>query len=131
MSNVAFSGAVRQAFKQSKDMPPVGQGKNPLVGFALGFCFGPIGVGAYLKSWGDFFLTLTIVLGGTFVTGGVAAPVLWCICGAWAYSRIRNSNNPSPRSLVGDSASNPSLTSHDSDLSSSGRENVILRTRDS
>lgn len=131
MSNVAFSGAVRHAFKQSKDMPPVGKGKNPLVGFAMGFCFGPFGVGAYLKSWGDFFLTLTIVLGGTFVTGGIAAPVLWCICGAWAYSRIRNSNSPSPDSSPDDSVSTPLLTSHNGDTSCTGRENVVLCARDS
>ncbi|MFO0831529.1 MAG: hypothetical protein U0637_06770 [Phycisphaerales bacterium] len=127
MSNVAFSGAVRQVFKQSKNMPPVGKGKNPLVGFAMGFCFGPFGVGAYLRSWGDFFVTLAIVLGGTFVTGGVAAPVLWCICGAFAYTRIRNSNSPLSDPAAGESADTPLFTEHPADVSSHERENVIVR----
>ena len=131
MSNIVFSNAVRQAFKQSNGMPPVAKGKNPLVGFAMGFLFGPFGVGLYLKSWGDFFLTLTIVLVGTFVTGGVAAPVLWCVSGAWAYKRIHDSNKPPSASSAGDSAGTPLLTSQPSDFSSNGRENVVVRGRNS
>ena len=129
MSNAVFSQAVRGAFKQSKGMPPVGNGKNPLVGFAMGFLFGPFGVGGYLRSWGDFFLTLTIVLGGTFVTGGVAAPVLWCICGAWAYTRIRNSNTPSLSPVSPEAAIPPLFAGGEHDAPTAGRENVIVRTR--
>lgn len=128
MSNIVFSNAVRQAFKQSNGMPPVAKGKNPLVGFAMGFLFGPIGVGLYLKSWGDFFLTLTIVLVGSFVTAGVAAPVLWCVSGAWAYKRIHDSNKPPSDSSITNQASAPLLTSHESDVSSNGRENVVVRS---
>lgn len=131
MSNVVFSRAVGQAFKQSKGMPPVGKGKNPLVGFALGFLFGPFGVGAYLQSWGDFFLTLTIVLGGTFVTGGVAAPVLWCICGAWAYKRISNSNSPPSEPPTSASTSTPLLTGRAGVAPLKRREGVVVRAHNS
>ncbi len=94
--NHVFTHAVGTAFKQSKSMTPVGIGKNPLVGFAMGFLFGPFGVGLYLKSVGDFVITLCIVLAGTFLTVGVAAPILWVLCGAWAFVRISNSNSTPP-----------------------------------
>lgn len=94
--NHVFTHAVGTAFKQSKSMTPVGIGKNPLVGFAMGFLFGPFGVGLYLKSVGDFVITLCIVLAGTFLTVGVAAPILWVLCGVWAFVRISNSNGTPP-----------------------------------
>jgi len=86
-----YGHIVGKAFKESKHMAPVGQGRNPLVGFAMGFLLGPLGVGLVLKSPADFFITLTLVILGSLATVGVAAPVLWCLCGAWAYVRIRNS----------------------------------------
>jgi|CXWL01.1.fsa_nt_gi hypothetical protein len=131
MSNVVFSRAVGQAFKQSKGMPPVGKGKNPLVGFALGFLFGPFGVGLYLQSFGDFFVTLAIVLGGTFVTGGVAAPILWVTSGAWAYVRIKNSNNPPSEPPIGGSATTPQLRGREGVVPLKPREVVVVQAHDS
>ena len=61
-----------------------------MVGFVLGFLFGPFGVGLYLQSGRDFVITSLFVVFGSVVTGGIAAPVLWCICGGWAFVRIRN-----------------------------------------
>lgn len=92
MSNSHFAHAVGHAFREAKGMPPVGSGKNPLIGFVMGFFFGPIGVGLYLRSVGDFFLSLAMVLMGAFFTAGLATPVFWVLCGAWAYTRIKNSN---------------------------------------
>jgi hypothetical protein len=131
MSNVVFSRAVGQAFKQSKGMPPVAKGKNPLVGFALGFLFGPFGVGLYLQSFGDFFFTLAVVIAGTFATGGVAAPVLWCICGAWAYKRISNTNNPPSEPPTSASASTPLLTGRENVVPLKRREVVDVQVQDS
>lgn len=92
MSNANFTRAVGLTFKQAKNMAPVAKGKNPFVGFAVGFLFGPIGVGLYLQSAADFALALAMVLLGAFFTAGIAAPVFWCLCGAWAFVRIRHSN---------------------------------------
>ncbi len=92
MSNAHYAHAVGQVFKRAKDMPAVGKGKNPMVGFIMGFAFGPLGVGLYLGSFADFVLSLTMVLLGAFVTAGVGAPAFWALCGFWAYTRIRNSN---------------------------------------
>jgi hypothetical protein len=94
--NHVFAHAVGTTFKQSKSMPPVGHGKNPIIGFAMGFLFGPFGVGLYLKSVGDFVITLGIVLAGSALTVGVVAPLLWMLCGAWAFVRISNSNQTPP-----------------------------------
>ena len=105
MSMHPYSHLVGHAFKHSKNMPPVGQGKNPLLGFVLGFLFGPIGVGIYLGSLGDFAITLGLVLAGTFLTAGVAAPLLWTLCGAWALVRIKNSNSRVPAGDSEDSTS--------------------------
>lgn len=131
MSNVAFSGAVRHVFKQSKTMPPVASGRNPLVGFAMGFLFGPFGVGLYLKSFGDFFLTLALVLGGTVVSGGVAAPVLWCVCGAWAFVRIRDSNTPPTEPSADASAGTLLLDDRDRPVTSVRHEPECLNTNNS
>lgn len=88
----AYAHVVKHAFEHSKDMPSVGPGKNALVAFAAGFLFGPFGVGIYLRSAGDFFITLTLVILGSVMTAGIAAPVLWMLCGAWAAVRVKNSN---------------------------------------
>lgn len=92
MSPSAFVRVATLTFQQSKSMPRVGAGKNPLAGFALGFLFGPFGVGLYLGSFADFAITLFLVIVGSVFTAGIAAPVLWCLCGAWAAVRIKNSN---------------------------------------
>ncbi|MBX9736755.1 MAG: hypothetical protein K2X32_07500 [Phycisphaerales bacterium] len=92
MSAHAYTHLVQHAFKHSETMPPVKRGKNPFVGFLLGFVFGPIGVGVYLGSVTDFAMSLGMVIIGSLVTGGIAAPVLWTVCGVWAAVRIRNSN---------------------------------------
>jgi hypothetical protein len=132
MSNVAFSRAIGHAFKQSKDMPPVPKGKNPLIGFAMGFLLGPAGVAIYLRSVGDGLLTLAMVLLGTFFTAGFAAPIAWALCGCWCYVRIRNSNNQNPAPPASDSSSTHQLlTSHHSGVSPAGRENVVLRAHES
>lgn len=72
-------------------MSPI-RGKNALVAFFAGFLFGPFGVGAYLRSWSDFIVTLGLVLAGTVMTAGVGAPVFWVMCGIWAATRVANSN---------------------------------------
>lgn len=92
MSAHHFAHIVTHAFSSSSQMTPVGAGKNALVGFVAGFLFGPIGVGLYLGSAADFALSLGMVLLGSIMTAGLGAPVFWCLCGAWAYTRIKNSN---------------------------------------
>ncbi|MGH7243431.1 MAG: hypothetical protein ACREJD_08455 [Phycisphaerales bacterium] len=92
MSNQEFGHLVRHAFKESKNMNPVGAGKNAFVAFFAGFLFGPIGVGIYLGSFVDFILSLGMVIAGSIMTAGIGAPVFWALCGAWAAARVRNSN---------------------------------------
>ena len=93
MSNLHFTNLVQHAFKESKNMAPVGKGKTPLVGFMAGFLFGPIGVGVYLGSMPDFVMSLGMVIVGTLMTVTVGAPFFWVLCGVWAYMRIRHSNS--------------------------------------
>ncbi len=92
MSNVHFVHAASHLFKHSKTMPSVGSGKSPLLAFIMGFVFGPLGVGLYLRSPLDGFLSLCMVLIGAFLTVGIGAPVFWCLCGAWAAVRVHNAN---------------------------------------
>ena len=44
-----------------------GENKNPIVAGALGFLFGPIGIGLYFQSWGDFFLCFVVLVLLTFI----------------------------------------------------------------
>lgn len=91
MNNQQFGHVVQHAFAASKHMKPVAKGKTPGRAFLFGFLFGPIGVGIYLRSWGDFAATLALVLIGSFTTAGVAAPVFWMLSGAWAHARVKHS----------------------------------------
>lgn len=88
----AYAHVVKHAFAESKKLQPVGQGKNAMVAFVAGFLFGPIGIGVYLKSGTDFFILLALLILGSVMTGGIAAPLLWILCGAWGWVRVNNSN---------------------------------------
>jgi hypothetical protein len=92
MNHVHLAHVAGHMFKHSKSMPSVGSGKSAMLAFLMGFLFGPLGVGLYLRSLPDFFLSLALVLIGAFVTVGIGAPVFWCLCGAWAAVRVHNAN---------------------------------------
>ena len=77
-----------EGIKSAKAGLPVTPGKSAGAAFAAGFLFGPIGCGAYLESWHDFFVPLAWVLAATFLSGGVAAPVAWMFCGLYAAARV-------------------------------------------
>jgi hypothetical protein len=84
-----------QGLKAAKNGPPVKEGKSAFVAFLAGFLFGPFGCGVYLESFQDFFVPLVLVLGASFMTGGVAAPVAWMFCGAYAAMRVNSSEGES------------------------------------
>jgi hypothetical protein len=92
MSNQPYVQIVGHAFRESEKMPRVGAGKSPVAAFVVGFMFGPLGVGLYLKSWPDFFLLLGLILVGSFMTAGLGAPFFWCLCGFWGAARVARSN---------------------------------------
>jgi hypothetical protein len=89
VSASAFFHVVRQLFNNSGDFPPPKRGKNPVVAFVMGAAFGPLGVGLYLESWFDFFVSLGLVVTGSVMTVGLGAPVFWVLCGAYAARRCR------------------------------------------
>jgi hypothetical protein len=91
MSHV-FAHAVGHAFKEAKHLPKVGEGKNPLIAFCVGFLFGPFGLGLYLQSKIDCIVPLVLILLGGFFTAGIATPLLWMLCGAWGWVRVNNAN---------------------------------------
>lgn len=79
---------LREGLKAAKYSRPIKPGKSAFIAFLAGFVFGPIGCGIYLESWEDFFIPLVIVLGASFLTAGVAAPVAWAFCGCWGAMRV-------------------------------------------
>lgn len=91
MSNKHFGHLVEHAFEESKNMTPVSEGKSAMAAFFAGFLFGPFGVGIYLRSWGDFIMSLGLVVGGTIMATGLGAPIFWILCGIWAAARVSNS----------------------------------------
>lgn len=90
MNNRHFNEVVHHALREAKTMAPT-QGKNPLVAFFAGFLFGPFGVGGYLRSWSDFFVSLGLVILGSLMTAGVGAPFVWVLCGLWGATRAAGS----------------------------------------
>lgn len=94
--SINFGHVVGTAFKQSRSMAPVGSGRSAIVAFFAGFLFGPFGVGIYLKSFADFIVLMGLVLLGSVFTVGVAAPVLWVLCGAWGATRVNQANKALP-----------------------------------
>ena len=79
---------LNEGLNAAKNGPPVPPGKNAPAAFLAGFLFGPFGTGIYLESFADFIGPMLFVLGATFLTGGIAAPVAWCFCGFWGAMRV-------------------------------------------
>lgn len=77
-----------QGLKAAKNGKPVKPGKSAFVAFLAGFLFGPFGTGLYLESWKDFFVPMLILLGATFFTAGIGAPVAWMFCGVYGITRV-------------------------------------------
>lgn len=95
-----YGHIIGKAFRDAKNLPPVGRGKSAVVAFVTGVLFGPIGLGLYLRSWGDFFIPLTLIIGGSIMTAGIGAPFFWALTGAWGAWRVSLANQskcgPSP-----------------------------------
>lgn len=64
--------------------------KNPGVAAVLGFLFG--GFGLFYVSVGQGIAALAVLILGSLVTGGVAAPILWIGCAIWGYVAANNYN---------------------------------------
>lgn len=90
MNTQIFARLVRHAFQQSGQLAPV-RGKSPLVAFFAGVLFGPFGTGMYLGTFTDFIVPLGLVICGSVMTAGLAAPVFWMLCGAWGAKRAARS----------------------------------------
>lgn len=90
--NAEFVRVVGHALKESRNMAAI-RGRNPLVAFFAGFLLGPFGVGLYLRSWGDFVVSLGLVILGSIVTAGLGAPFFWVLCGVWGATRAAGSKS--------------------------------------
>jgi hypothetical protein len=77
--------AAKAAAEAVKELEPLPTRKNVALAFALGFAFGPFGVGIYFKSPKDFFICLAMLLVSILFFGfGVIAGWLFSACyGAW------------------------------------------------
>ena len=81
---------LREGLKIAQHGPPVKPHKSAAVAFVAGFVFGPLGTGLYLESFEDFLVPLLIVLGATFLTAGIAAPIAWMFCGCYGAMRVNS-----------------------------------------
>lgn len=125
MLNQPYIHAVGQCLKQSKRLAPVSRGKSPPVAFLMGFLFGPIGVGLYLRSFTDFAVSGAMVVAGSMLTVGIGAPLFWCLCGLWAAVRVANSNSDSSPPSPPTSPSPPSSIAVSAPYTS-GRHNCAV-----
>lgn len=68
--------------------PHPGKGKNPVIGFVLGFFLGVFGVGIYLRSLTEFACCLIAVMLLMPFLFGVSSLLLPVFCGLWVVGRI-------------------------------------------
>lgn len=71
--------------------PASGYGKSPAMGFLVGFAFGPVGVGVFLRSVVDFALSLVMCLIVICLVDSYAGPICWMACGIWVVVRMKQS----------------------------------------
>ena len=90
---------VSEIFKFMGKFPPLSKVRSPNLAAALGFAFGGIGLGIYLRSFIDFLCPIGIVIVVSTVSTGVAdlEPLVGFLAGAivaamWGYFRVVNSN---------------------------------------
>ena len=76
--------------KDMEKAPALSERKSPLVAAIVGFFFGPIGVGIYLKSWRDFFICLAVLVILLFTVA--LAPIGWLFSAAYGGYRAYTSN---------------------------------------
>lgn len=69
--------------------PSGGYSKSPAMGFLIGFFFGPLGVGLFLRSLLDFALSLIMCLAVIGLVDGYTAPICWAACGIWVVARMK------------------------------------------
>ena len=93
---MAWGKAAKKAYDQSKlveSMAPLSSRANPWAAFALGFCFGAIGIAIYFRSWKDFFVCV-----GLFILLALAMPmgpgeiVGWLFAAFYGAWRAHSSN---------------------------------------
>jgi hypothetical protein len=90
---------VSETYKLMEKLSPLHKMKNPGLAAALGFAFGGIGLGIYLRSFIDFLFPIAVVLVASVVSTGFAmlGPDLGLLAGAivaamWGYFRVETSN---------------------------------------
>ncbi len=81
--------SLKSAARSWINPPNPGYGKNPVVGFLVGFFLGPIGIGLFLRSLVDLGLSLILCMTVIGVFEFKGAPICWVACGLWIVGRIR------------------------------------------
>lgn len=74
------------------NLPPLKERKDSGTAAILGFLFGGIGLGIYLKSPVNFLIPIfiTLVLGAVLPSIGILVGAV--VSGLWGYFRVENSN---------------------------------------
>jgi hypothetical protein len=81
---------LKETVEVVKDMEPLKDKKNPFTAAAIGFFFGPFGIGLYFGSWKDFFLCLGVLILLMFTVA--LTPVGWLFSAAYGFYRATTSN---------------------------------------
>ena len=88
-----------ETFKMLDRLAPLHKPKSAGLAAVLGFLFGGIGLGIYLRSFVDFLFPLGLVIAASVLSTGFASldPQVGVLAGAivaslWGYFRVENSN---------------------------------------
>lgn len=88
--------AINRAAKLTKialsKLDPLSKKKSLFWAFVWGLLFGCFGVGGYLRSWTDFFISAGIILILAIGGIGVGGILGWFICPVYAMLRVASSN---------------------------------------
>jgi hypothetical protein len=90
--------AIKLAFERVKELEPLNSEKSVVAAFLAGFFFSFFGVGLYLNSWKDFFISLELFLGiflvflPTVAGEVLGVPTAWIFSAVYAAYRVHTSN---------------------------------------
>lgn len=92
MSKLHGLHTVHNATKIIEKMPPLKKQKNPALAAAIGFLFGPFGIGIYFASWQDFFVCLGLLIVLFVTIPGLGAVPGWLFSAGYGLYRAIKSN---------------------------------------
>ena len=76
-----------------RQLPPLGQRRNPTIASVVGFALGGIGLAIYLRSFIDFIVPVLLGAAMLYFVGDLGWLAGAALASAWGYARVTVSNH--------------------------------------